>query len=113
MKLPGEFTSCGVYFELARTTPWEPKIENWVARPHITVECYNLWADEIYLGVIYKSSDLCYKTATTAAKKEVWYTLQLTREHYYPVYEGEGWIEALEDYLAHFTNVEGLAVANG
>ena len=102
MRLPGEFTAREVSFTTARTTPWEPKIETWISRPHITVECYNLWADEKYLGVIYESEE----------EDGVWMTLQLAQENYYPD-EGEEWVQALYDYIANFTEADGLAIANG
>ncbi len=100
MVLPGEFNSQGVKFVTSRTTPWERNIERWICRPHISIECYNLWANEIYLGVIYESP-----------RDVGWCMLQLTKAHYYPIYEGEGWLDALESYLGN-TGVQGLEVAN-
>ncbi len=99
MKFPCAFTSGKVCFETSRTTPWEPKITRWAAKPHFNIECYNLSADGKYLGVIYEN----------VRKEEVWCMLQLSGGYN----ANAEWRTALEDYLTDFTSVDGLAIATG
>jgi hypothetical protein len=105
LELPNTFSSNGVSFRTSRTTLYDPMVNAWmVERPtEFRHPFWNIWADDLYLGIIYNVQD----------GRRVYSVLQLVDEtHFCPPFEGMAWPDALEQYLAENDKSESLVIGN-
>ncbi len=103
MEIPTLFRYDGVEFGSERTSPNEHRIKTWILKPKKEQPCWNVWADNTYLGVMFNSS---------GKPDKVYCTIQLSESNYYPAYEHAKWPYALANYLATNFCSEGLDIAN-